>query len=93
ARSDYIAKHILEVQRAVAEGIPVVAYLCWSITSNREWGLQFDNNSDFGLWHIDLDNDPNLTRIPTAASERYAAIIAARSAAATSTPSRLSSPA
>ncbi|MBV8423731.1 MAG: family 1 glycosylhydrolase, partial [Candidatus Eremiobacteraeota bacterium] len=93
ARSDYITKHILEVQRAVAEGIPVVAYLCWSITSNREWGLQFDNNSDFGLWHIDLDNDPKLTRIPTAASERYAAIIAARSAAATSTPGRLSSPA
>lgn len=80
SRPDYIASHVLEVQRAVAEGIPVKAYLCWSITSNREWGLQFDNNSDFGLYHIDLDNDPNLTRVPTAASERYAQMIGSRSA-------------
>jgi beta-glucosidase/6-phospho-beta-glucosidase/beta-galactosidase/ABC-type amino acid transport substrate-binding protein len=79
-RADYITRHVLEVQRAVAEGIPVEAYLCWSITSNREWGLPFDDNSDFGLYHIDLDRDPNLTRVPTAASRRYAEIIAARSA-------------
>lgn len=80
-RPDYITRHVLEVQRAVAQGVPVVAYLCWSITSNREWGLQFDNNSDFGLFHIDLDSDPNLTRVATPASARYAQIIAARSAA------------
>ena len=80
ARADYITQHVREVQRAVAAGIPVKAYLCWSITSNREWGLPFDNNSDFGLYHIDLDHDPNLTRVPTPASERYAQIIAARSA-------------
>lgn len=81
ARPDYIARHILQVQRAVADGCPVVAYLCWSITSNREWGLPFDDNSDFGLYHIDLDHDPNLTRVPTRASARYAQIITARSVA------------
>jgi beta-glucosidase/6-phospho-beta-glucosidase/beta-galactosidase len=81
ARPEYIARHVLQVQRAIADGAPVVAYLCWSITSNREWGLPFDDNSDFGLYHIDLDHDPNLTRVPTPASERYAAIIAARTAA------------
>lgn len=80
-RPEYIARHLLEVQRAVADGAPVVAYLCWSITSNREWGLPFDDNSDFGLYYIDLDRDPELKRVPTRASERYASIIAARSAA------------
>jgi beta-glucosidase/6-phospho-beta-glucosidase/beta-galactosidase len=80
ARPDYIARHLLEVQRAVADGVPVAAYLCWSITSNREWGLPFDNNSDFGIYHIELDRDPALTRTPTPASTRYAQIIAARSA-------------
>lgn len=79
-RADYIARHVQQVQRAVAEGVPVIAYLCWSLTSNREWGLVFDNNSDFGLYHIDLDTDPNLTRVPTPASQRYAQIINARSA-------------
>jgi beta-glucosidase/6-phospho-beta-glucosidase/beta-galactosidase/ABC-type amino acid transport substrate-binding protein len=80
ARAEYITRHVFEVQRAVAAGIPVKAYICWSITSNREWGLPFDNNSDFGLYHIDLDHDPKLTRIETPASERYAQIIAAKSA-------------
>lgn len=78
-RADYIARHLRQVQRAVSEGVPVAAYLCWSITSNREWGLTFDNNSDFGLYHIDLDTDPNLSRTPTPASELYKQIIAARS--------------
>jgi beta-glucosidase/6-phospho-beta-glucosidase/beta-galactosidase len=80
SRADYLVKHIAEIQRAVAEGIPVVAYLCWSITSNREWGLPFDDNSDFGLYHIDLDHDPSLTRVKTPAAEMYEAIIEARSA-------------
>ncbi|MGH7659992.1 MAG: family 1 glycosylhydrolase [Vulcanimicrobiaceae bacterium] len=78
SRADYIARHLQQVQRAVASGVPVVMYLCWSITSNREWGLVFDNNSDFGLYHIDLDTDPELTRTPTPASERYAQIIKER---------------
>ncbi|MGH7738451.1 MAG: family 1 glycosylhydrolase [Candidatus Tyrphobacter sp.] len=78
-RADYITKHIAAVQRAVSDDVPIDAYLCWSITSNREWGLPFDKDSDFGLYHIELDTDPNLTRTPTAASERYAQIISHRS--------------
>ena len=80
ARADYIANHLREVQKALATGLPIEAYLCWSITSNREWGLPFDNNSDFGLFYVDLDHDPELKRIPTPASARYAQIIASRSA-------------
>ena len=79
ARPQYIERHLAMVQRAAADGIPVRAYVCWSITSNREWGLPFDSSSDFGLYHIDLDTDPNLTRIPTPAAERYKQIISARS--------------
>ncbi|TAM61810.1 glycosyl hydrolase family protein [bacterium] len=76
SRADYLSAHIREVRHAVEKGVPVVAYLCWSITSNREWGLPFDDNSDFGLYHIDLDHDPDLKRMPTEASKRYAEIIA-----------------
>jgi beta-glucosidase/6-phospho-beta-glucosidase/beta-galactosidase/ABC-type amino acid transport substrate-binding protein len=80
SRPDYIVQHVREVQRALAMGLPIEAYVCWSITSNREWGLPFDNNSDFGLYYVDLDHDPDLKRVPTPASTRYAQIIAARSA-------------
>jgi beta-glucosidase/6-phospho-beta-glucosidase/beta-galactosidase/ABC-type amino acid transport substrate-binding protein len=75
-RAKYLQAHIDEVVAARANGVPIEAYLCWSITSNREWGLAFNDNSDFGLYHIDLDGDPDLTRVPTDAAARYAAIIA-----------------
>jgi beta-glucosidase/6-phospho-beta-glucosidase/beta-galactosidase len=79
-RGEYLTKHLSEVQRAIADGMPIEAYLCWSITSNREWGLPFDQNSDFGLYYIDLDHDPALTRVITSAAKTYASIIAGRSA-------------
>ncbi len=75
-RADYISAHTREMQRAIGKGVDVVGYLCWSITSNREWGLPFDGSSDFGLYHIELDSDTSLTRTPTEASRRYADIIA-----------------
>jgi beta-glucosidase/6-phospho-beta-glucosidase/beta-galactosidase/ABC-type amino acid transport substrate-binding protein len=75
-RPDYLTEHVAEVRKAVAGGAPVEAYLCWSITSNREWGLPFDGGSDFGLYHIDLDSDRGLTRKPTDSSRTYANLIA-----------------
>lgn len=77
SRAKYLQAHVAQVERALKRGVPIVAYLCWSITSNREWGLPFDDNSDFGLYHIDLDHDPALKRHPTEASKTYAALIAA----------------
>ncbi|MDE2480890.1 MAG: family 1 glycosylhydrolase [bacterium] len=75
-RAAYLEAHVREVRRAAQRGVPVAAYLCWSITSNREWGLAFDDNSDFGLFHIGLDDDPTLARVPTDASAHYAKLIA-----------------
>ena len=74
-RAKYLKAHIEQVQRALKRGVPIEAYLCWSITSNREWGLSFDDNSDFGLFHIDLDHDPSLKRVPTESSTSYLELI------------------
>ncbi len=70
-RSEYMLRHLAEVQKAIAKGIPVRAYNWWSITSNREWGHPFDPNTDFGLHFVDLDKDPTLTRHPTPESEIF----------------------
>ncbi len=77
-RARYIESHVREVQRALRKGVKVVCYDCWSITSNREWGLPFNRGSDFGLYHIDLDNDPDLKREPTPAVGVYKRIIEQR---------------
>jgi beta-glucosidase/6-phospho-beta-glucosidase/beta-galactosidase len=37
--------------------------------------LPFGAASDFGLFHIDLDGDPELKRVPTPSSELYKKII------------------
>lgn len=79
-RGSYIAKHIREIQHAVKDGAPVTGYVCWSITSSREWGVPFQPGSDFGLYHVDLDHDPELKRIATPAAARYREIIASRGA-------------
>ena len=75
-RSDYMRSHLAEVANAISAGVPVRAYNWWSITSNREWGHPFDPNTDFGLYFVDLDNDPGLVRRPTPEAELYSEIIA-----------------
>jgi beta-glucosidase/6-phospho-beta-glucosidase/beta-galactosidase len=74
-RPEYISQHVRQVQRARHDGVNVVSYLCWSITSNREWGLRFGSGSDFGLYHIELDSDPELKRVSTPAGAAYRKII------------------
>ncbi len=75
SRVNYLKQHIQQIQQAVAEGVKVKGYIYWSLTSNREWGHEFSPGSDFGLYHINLDDDPELKRIPTAAVEAYRQII------------------
>jgi beta-glucosidase/6-phospho-beta-glucosidase/beta-galactosidase/ABC-type amino acid transport substrate-binding protein len=79
-RERYIRDHVREVQRAMRDKVNVVGYICWSITSNREWGLPFTKGSDFGLYHIDLDTDKNLVRQCTPAVHAYMDIIRSRGA-------------
>jgi beta-glucosidase/6-phospho-beta-glucosidase/beta-galactosidase/ABC-type amino acid transport substrate-binding protein len=75
SRTDYLRSHVAQVERAIAKGVPVKGYNFWSITSNREWGHAFDPNTDFGLYFVDLDKDPELKRVATAEVEVYREII------------------
>jgi len=67
--------HLNQVSKVIKEGVPVAAYLCWSLTSNREWGHPFTKQTDFGLYHVDLDNDPDLKRIPSPEVDFYKKVI------------------
>jgi beta-glucosidase/6-phospho-beta-glucosidase/beta-galactosidase/ABC-type amino acid transport substrate-binding protein len=76
SRAEYLRLHIAQVKRAIDMGVPVKGYNFWSITSNREWGHAFDPNTDFGLYFVDLDQDPDLKRVATAEVDVYRNIIA-----------------
>jgi beta-glucosidase/6-phospho-beta-glucosidase/beta-galactosidase len=74
-RAKYLKAHLAQVEKARLNGIPLAAYICWSITSNREWNLPFSPASDFGLYNIRLDTDPTLERRNTDSAETYKKII------------------
>src|SRR5262249_2060985 len=86
-RATYLREHVRQVQRARAAGVDVQGYFVWSLTSNREWGLRFGPGTDFCLYHVDLNRDPDLaparasrplTIQPTPAVEEYWRIIRER---------------
>lgn len=76
-RTEYLRAHLSQVEEAIGKGVPVAGYNFWSITSNREWGHPFDPNTDFGLYFVDLDKDPDLQRVPTSEVDVYQEIIRA----------------
>lgn len=67
-RSQHLSDHLYWMQRAMAEGVPVIGYNYWSLTDNYEWGSY---QSRFGLYTVDVLDDPELQRHPTQAVATY----------------------
>nr|WP_290713131.1 family 1 glycosylhydrolase [Gordonia sp. UBA5067] len=72
-RGDQLADLIYWVQRARADGIPVIGYNYWSLTDNYEWGSYTPR---FGLYTVNVLADRTLRRIPTDAVAVYRRITA-----------------
>ena len=54
-RPRYLAEHVAATVDAVAAGVPVTAYLHWSLVDNYEWGSY---EPRFGIFGIDRDRGP-----------------------------------
>ncbi|MDO4927784.1 MAG: family 1 glycosylhydrolase [Corynebacterium sp.] len=67
-RGEYLHDTVYWLQRAKADGIPLIGYNYWSLVDNYEWGSY---DSRFGLWTVNIKNDPTLQRIPTDAVDTY----------------------
>ncbi|MFO0838129.1 MAG: GH1 family beta-glucosidase [Phycisphaerae bacterium] len=50
-RIDYTHRHLLQLARAVADGVDLRAYFHWSILDNFEWAEGYEER--FGLVHVD----------------------------------------
>jgi beta-glucosidase len=69
-RLAYLAAHLRECRRAIAEGVPLKGYFAWSLLDNYEWSLGYDKR--FGLVHVDFDS---LQRTPKASYHALAAAL------------------
>ncbi|MCU1647198.1 MAG: Beta-glucosidase [Nocardia sp.] len=70
-RADDLRDTMYWIQRAKADGMNVMGYNYWSLTDNYEWGSYTPR---FGLYTVDVLNDPTLTRRPTDAVDAYRSI-------------------
>lgn len=73
-RSNYLRDHTYWLQRALADGMPVVGYNYWSLTDAYQIESGGYTNR-FGLYTVDALTDPTLTRRPTPAVDTYREII------------------
>ena len=59
-REKYIRDMVVAVHRAVSEGVPVKAFMYWSLLDNYEWSHGF--NKKFGLVAVDLKTKERTVR-------------------------------
>lgn len=70
-RIAYLQAHVQAVQQVVAEGVPVLDYLAWSLLDNFEWAQGYTQT--FGLVAVEPGT---LLRVPKASYDWYARWIA-----------------
>ncbi|MNR91778.1 Beta-glucosidase A [compost metagenome] len=66
-REAFLVNHLAQLRKAMAEGVPVLGYMHWSLSDNYEWGTY---TPKFGLYGIDR-RDPELRRFKTGGAEVY----------------------
>mgnify|MGYP001045466242 CR=1 FL=1 len=70
-RIAFIAAHLAETRRALAAGVNVQGYFCWSLLDNFEWAEGYEKR--FGLVHVDF---ASLKRTPKASYHAFARSLA-----------------
>jgi beta-glucosidase len=70
-RIDYMHRVLLELSRAIQQGVPVTSYYVWSLLDNFEWAEGYKQR--FGLVYVDFQNQK---RVPKDSFDWYRQVIA-----------------
>lgn len=60
----YLRNYLAQLQRATAEGVPVLGYFLWSLMDNFEWGDGYEQR--FGLYHVDFESQRRTPKLSAA---------------------------
>jgi beta-glucosidase len=70
-RIDFMQRYLLELSRAIKEGVPVTSYYAWSLLDNFEWADGYKQR--FGLVYVDFQSQK---RVPKDSFDWYRKVIA-----------------
>ncbi|MGH7788722.1 MAG: GH1 family beta-glucosidase [Candidatus Binatia bacterium] len=73
-RTDYLRVHLDACRRAIADGVNLKGYFCWSLLDNFEWSYGYSKR--FGLVYVDYPTQRRVVK----ASGRFFADVARRNA-------------
>ncbi len=59
-RIDFLHRYLLEVARAMADGIPVIGYSVWSLFDNFEWAAGY--SCRYGLIYVDYPTQQRIVK-------------------------------
>jgi beta-glucosidase len=59
-RIDFMQQHLIQMQRALEDGIPIKGYFYWSLLDNFEWTEGFEKR--FGLVHVDFQTQKRIIK-------------------------------
>ncbi|HSV27383.1 MAG TPA: GH1 family beta-glucosidase [Sedimentisphaerales bacterium] len=71
-RIDFLRRYLMQLQRAVDDGVDVRGYFLWSIMDNFEWAEGYTKR--FGIVHVDFESQK---RTPKDSAKWYKKLIAA----------------
>jgi beta-glucosidase len=74
ARTDYLQTHLAAARRAIADGVKLRGYFCWSLLDNFEWSFGYSKR--FGLVYVDFATQRRIVK----ASGRFFRDVARRNA-------------
>ena len=69
-RTMYLRSYLTQLQRAVAEGVPVKGYFLWSLLDNYEWADGYEKR--FGITYVDFKTQK---RTPKLSAKFYKEVI------------------
>jgi beta-glucosidase len=71
-RLEYVRSCLVELKRAIDDGVPVTGYFLWSLLDNFEW--QDGYNRRFGITYVDFETQE---RTPKLSADWYSAVVEA----------------
>lgn len=70
ARIDFLTRYLMEIERAIEDGVDIRGYFHWSVMDNFEWAEGYKHR--FGLVHVDFETQK---RVPKDSAYWYREVI------------------